>query len=88
MQKALTVKPQGYQCLLSCPLKEVPGEREETIARSVSSPFAVSAVLSAEDDFELGGEFLDVFVRAGERAAGFLAGCVVMVAIWLIWAML
>ena len=44
---------------------------------------AVSAGLSAEEDFELGQEFLDVFTRASERVAGFVVGCTVMGVVWL-----
>jgi hypothetical protein len=50
--------------------------------------FAISAPLSAEEDFELGGEFLDVFVRSGEHAAGFLAGCMLIAGVWILYAAL
>ena len=50
----------------------------------VPSNFAVSASLVTEDDFELGGEFLEVWARAGERAAGFLLGAAVVAAAWVI----
>ena len=50
--------------------------------------FAISAALSGEEDFELGGEFLDVFVRAGERVAGFLAGCMLIAGVWFLCAAL
>ena len=49
-----------------------------------SLPLATGASLSTEDDFEIGGEFLDVFVRSGERVAGFLAGCMLIGGIWII----
>ena len=49
---------------------------------------AIGACLSAEDDFELGGEFLDVFLRAGERVGGFLVGCMLVAGIWMLHAAL
>jgi hypothetical protein len=52
-------------------------------AQLVLSP-NISASLTAEDDFELGGEFLDVFLRAGERVMGFFTGCLVVAAVWMI----
>jgi hypothetical protein len=41
-----------------------------------------------EDDFELGGEFLDVFTRASERIAGFVVGCTVIGVVWLAFTVL
>lgn len=50
----------------------------------VPSTFAASASLVTEDDFELGGEFLEVWVCAGKRVAGFLLGAGVVAAAWVI----
>ncbi len=50
--------------------------------------FAISAALADEEDFELGGEFLDVYIRAGERVAGFLAGCMLIAGVWMLYAAL
>ncbi|HEY6578077.1 MAG TPA: hypothetical protein VIY09_02025 [Rhizomicrobium sp.] len=58
------------------------------LGESAPTPLASGASLSTEDDFELGGEFLDVFVRAGERVAGFVAGCILVAGIWILWAAL
>ena len=52
-------------------------------AQLVLSP-TVSASLTAEDDFELGCEFVDVFLRTGERVLGFCTGCLVVAAVWMI----
>jgi len=61
---------------------------EETVRQRKTNPpeaggSVASAVLSAEEDFELGQEFLDVFVRASERAVGFVVGCTLIGALWL-----
>ena len=48
---------------------------------------AVSACLSTEDDFELNGEFLEVFTRASERVAGFVVGCAVIGIAWLVFSL-
>jgi hypothetical protein len=50
----------------------------------VPSNFAASASLVTEDDFELGGEFLEVWACAGERAVGFLLGAAVVATAWVI----
>lgn len=52
-------------------------------AQLVLSP-TISASLTAEDDFELGCEFVDVFLRTGERVMGFCTGCLVVAAVWMI----
>ena len=44
---------------------------------------AAGAFFSAEEDFELGSDFLDVFTRASERVAGFVVGCTVIGIVWL-----
>jgi hypothetical protein len=74
--KALMAKPQPGSALLF-PLGE-----------SAAPPLAIGACLSTEDDFELGGEFLNVFLRAGERVGGFLAGCLLIAGIWMLHAAL
>lgn len=73
--KALMAKPQPGSALLF-PL------------RKPASPPLVIGALSMEDDFELGGEFLDVFVRAGERVGGFVVGCMLVAGIWMLHAAL
>ena len=50
----------------------------------VPSNFAVSASLVTEDDFELGGAFLEVWACAGERAVGFLLGAAVVAVAWVV----
>lgn len=52
-------------------------------AQLVLSP-PISASLTAEDDFELGCEFVDVFLRTGERVMGFCTGCIMIAAVWMI----
>ena len=49
---------------------------------------AVSACLSAEEDFELNAEFLDAFTRASERVAGFVVGCTVIGVAWAAFSLL
>jgi hypothetical protein len=73
--KALMAKPQPGSALLF-PLGEP------------ASPTLAIGALSMEDDFEIGGDFLDVFVRAGERVGGFLAGCMLIAGIWMVHAAL
>ena len=86
MLKALAAKPQFGRPLISVPHREVVRRlRTEPSKRSCS---VASAVLSAEDDFEIGGEFLDVFARASERVAGFVIGCMVIGIVWLAWTLL
>jgi hypothetical protein len=84
MLKALMAnhKLQGTQPLT--PLGRSFFSRSEADPRLNPPQIAISAALSAEDDFELGGEFLDVFVRAGERVAGFLVGCMLIAGVWLL----
>ena len=50
----------------------------------VPSNFAASSSLVTEDDFELGGEFLEVWACACERVVGFLLGATVVAAAWVI----
>jgi hypothetical protein len=84
MLKALTAKPQFQGTPPFYPLG-LPGELRNTANFRLDPPhFAVSAALSGEEDFELGGEFLDVFVRAGERVAGFFVGCMLIAGVWLL----
>jgi hypothetical protein len=85
-KKALMAKAFAGPFLFLNPLKKVNGRRTTADSRLFPSTFAISAVLSTEDDFELGGEFLDVFVRAGERIAGFFLGCGFVAFVWIIWS--
>jgi hypothetical protein len=62
--------------------------RQSQIKPPAACGSAVSAGLSAEEDFELGGEFLDVFTRANERVAGFVVGCTVVGVVWLAFSLL
>ena len=79
--KALAARPGVGPSVLSISLtKAAPQSRIEPPARTGS---AASAAISAEDDFELGSEFLDVFTRASERVAGFVVGCMVIGIAWL-----
>ena len=80
------VMPQIGPALFSNPPKERAEARNPRNAGPTAACFAISASLTAEDDFELGGEFFDVFVRAGERIAGFVAGCLAAGAIWMLYA--
>ena len=83
MFKALAARLGINRSVLSNPLGE-DGSRD----RPPTSGPAASAGLSAEDDFEIGGEFLDVFIRASERAAGFVAGCTVIGLAWALFSLL
>lgn len=80
-QKALAARPGiGPSALWTPSIKTVSQSKLEPPA---PSGLAVSACLSAEDDFELSGEFLEVFMRASERVAGFVVGCTVIGVAWL-----
>jgi len=84
--KALAAKPQIGRPPFFSPHREIAHQlRTEPPKRSSS---AVSVGLSAEDDFEIGGEFLDVFTRASERVLGFAVGCVVIGVVWFAWTLL
>jgi hypothetical protein len=83
-EKALIAKPFAGPFLFFNPLKKTAGEHNPADPRLVPSSFALSASLSAEEDFELAADFLDVFVRAGERVVGFLAGCGFLAALWMV----
>jgi hypothetical protein len=87
MLKALMANPQ-LQGTQPFPLGRSFISWSDADLRLDPSNFAISAALSGEEDFELGGEFLDVFIRAGERVAGFLAGCILIAGVWIIWAAL
>ena len=80
--EALTVKSSAGSFFN--PRKEPADCRTTGFPLLVPSNFAVSASLVTEDDFELSGEFLEVWARAGERAAGFLLGAAVVAAAWVI----
>jgi hypothetical protein len=82
MLKALMANPQLQGTRPYHPLGWSP--RQDANFRLDPPQLAISAALSNEDDFELGGEFLDVFVLAGERVAGFLAGCLLIAGIWML----
>lgn len=73
---------------LLSPLKGLSGRWTGSAPLPVPVSTAVSASLSAEDDFELGGEFLDVSLRAAERIAGFCVGGLAVAALWMISSML
>jgi uncharacterized caspase-like protein len=79
VQKALTRRPGIGRTVFRTPLT-ARQTRPEPPARSGS---AVSACLSAQDDFEFGREFLDVFTRASGRVAGFAIGSTVIGIAWL-----
>ena len=79
-QKALAARPGIGSTVFATPSKTV---RQTHIMPPAVTGFAVSAGLSTEDDFELGGEFLDVFTRASERVGGFVVGCTVIGVVWL-----
>jgi hypothetical protein len=83
MSEALMAKPQHLRTQPFNPLGRSV-TRNDANSRQDPPNFAISAALSSEDDFEIGGEFLDVFVRAGERVAGFLAGCILIAGVWII----
>lgn len=84
VQKALMAKPQFQGTQLFTPPGRFLDPRNSANFRQDPLYFAISATLAEEDDFELGGEFLDVYLRAGERVAGFLAGCMVIAGIWIL----
>jgi len=88
MLKALVAKPQFQATQPFYPLGLSGELRNDANFRLDPPHFAISAALSGEDDFELGSEFFDVFVLAGERVAGFLAGCMLIAGIWLLCAAL
>ena len=85
--EALAARPQVGSALVSCPPTRVAGQPVRNEVFSAPCSFAASAGLSTEDDFEMGGEFLDVFTRASERIAGFVVGCSVIAAVWLAWSL-
>jgi hypothetical protein len=85
--QAPMVKPRAGWPLFSHPLKGAITPRSNADVQRLPSYIAIGASLSDEDDFELGREFVDVFVRAGERLAGFLAGCMLIAGVWIICAM-
>jgi hypothetical protein len=71
-REALTVKQSaGSFCF---PRKEPEDLWTLLSPRFVPSTFAAGASLVTEDDFELGGEFLEVWSCAGERVVGFPPG--------------
>lgn len=70
----------GQSGLSRPPAKRI--DRSELVPPTTG--FAAGAVLSIEEDFELGSDFLLVFKGASERVAGFVIGCA---AIGIAWAM-
>jgi hypothetical protein len=82
--EAPMAKPRAGWPLFSNPLRGAAMSRSLADIRLLPSPFATGASLSTEDDFEIGGEFLEVFVRSGERIVGFLAGCMLIGGVWII----
>lgn len=74
--------------LFSNPRSETGAPRPEEDERQLRSPAAIGAFLSTEDDFEMGQAFVDVFARAGGRIFGFLAGCILVAGLWVLWAAL
>lgn len=85
--KALAANPQVGSAILSNPLRQIVGWPAESEILKAPCSFAASAFFSAEEDFEMSSEFLDVFTRASERLAAFAAGCAMIAAIWLVWAL-
>ena len=84
-QKALAARPGIGKPVLWTPfMKTVRHNAPEPPAPSGS---AASACLSAEEDFELAGEFLDVFTRTSERVVGFVFGCTVIAIIWAVFSL-
>ena len=77
----MTRLPAGLPRFLS-PREGRAGRWTQTFPLPVQPPVGISA--SAEEDFELAGEFLDVFHRAGERVLGFCVGCLAIAAVWMI----
>jgi|HubBroStandDraft_2_1064218.scaffolds.fasta_scaffold2310331_1 hypothetical protein len=88
MLEALMAKPAFPRTQPSNPMGKSGILRNDANFRLDPPHFAISATLSGEEDFEISGEFLDVFVRAGERVAGFLAGCLLIAGIWMLCAAL
>lgn len=85
-QKALAARPGiGFPVLWTPFMRMV---RQTTPMSPAPSGSAVSACLSAEEDFELNSEFLDVFTRTGERIAGFVVGCTVIGVLWAAFSLL
>lgn len=82
LQKALAARPDIGRSVLFPPLMETVHQTRRMPPATSGS--AVSAALSAEEDFELGSEFLDAFARASERVAGFVVGCTVIGVAWLV----
>jgi hypothetical protein len=84
MSKALAVRPQVGPSL-SHPLRSIV---RPTIHPPVARGSTVSADLFAEDDFELGGEFLEVFTLASERISGFVMGSALIGIVWITFSLL
>ncbi|HTT82333.1 MAG TPA: hypothetical protein VMF67_02520 [Rhizomicrobium sp.] len=84
MLKALMAIPQLQRPRTFHPLDGAVDSRSDAHLRLDPPHFAISATLLGEEDFELGGESLDVFVRAGERVAGFLAGSILVAGVWML----
>ena len=85
--KALAASPRAGSTLVSNPLRHSVGQPARSEFFQAPCPFSASACLSTEEDFEMSGEFLDVFTRASERVAGFVIGCSVIAAVWLAWSL-
>ena len=86
-QKALLARPGIGPSVPSISLTKA--ARQSRVEPPAPTRSAASAALSAEDDFELGSEFLDVFSRASERVAGFVVGCSTVIGIaWLAFSLL
>jgi hypothetical protein len=79
-------RKRGPDGLVLLPPGEPAGPRTGADARKRSTETDV--ILSTEEDFELGQAFADVFVRAGVRLMGFLAGCILVAGLWVLWAAL
>ena len=80
-QKALAARPGIGPSVLSISLAKA--ARQSRLEPPAPTGSAASVGLCAEDDFELGSEFLDVFTRASERVAGFVVGGTVIGVAWL-----
>jgi len=74
----------GGSPLLSTPGRENAVRRTRAVLPLVPSSLSLSASHSTDPGFELGGEYLDVFLRAAERVAGLCVGCLAVAALWMI----
>ncbi|HEX3431368.1 MAG TPA: hypothetical protein VHT03_10820 [Rhizomicrobium sp.] len=83
LQKALALTSQAGPSQLSSLEEKVQRTKPSRLRGSIAS-----AGFSAEEDFELNEDFLDVFTRASERLAGFVVGCTLIGVAWLAFSLL